>query len=369
MKTAAIVIPTYNEAGNIEKLVHEIIEVSAKVPNWDLQMLVVDSRSSDKTGAIVRDLQKQYKNLHLLETEKEGLGKAYVRGFTYVLERMQAYVMFEMDADMSHDPKKIVDFLHHIEKGSDFVIGSRYTKGGSIPSDWGIHRKLFSVLGNWIIRLGFMNMKITDWTSGYRAVKVWIIKAALPHISNYSGYVFQLALLENALRHHARISEVPIHIRDRTHGESKIHFSSYIFQIFAYIFKYSSFIKFVIVGGAGFILDFGISYILIHPAHFPLWLATVISTESAIISNFLFNNYWSFAHKKLEHHPKTMLFNFLKFNLVSSGSIIIQTLGIVILSRIFSPDLWFVYKFFIIIFVVIPYSYILYNKIIWKDKK
>jgi len=94
----------------------------------------------------------------------------------------------------------------------------------------------------------------------------------------------------------------------------------------------------------------------------------MISTESAIISNFLFNNFWSFAHKKIAGGWFGYLVNFLKFNLVSSGSIIIQTGGIQFFDFVFGREWWYIYKIFIIIFIIIPYSYFLYNKVIWKDK-
>jgi dolichol-phosphate mannosyltransferase len=100
-----------------------------------------------------------------------------------------------------------------------------------------------------------------------------------------------------------------------------------------------------------------------------VWLGTLVSTEAAIVSNFLLNNFWSFAHKKVESKGLSYVWNFLKFNLVSSGSVIIQTVGLQILSNIFGKEHWYIYKVVIIFFVIIPYSYILYNKFIWKDKK
>ena len=135
-----------------------------------------------------------------------------------------------------------------------------------------------------------------------------------------------------------------------------------------YIFTNSAFIKFFIVGGIGFVLDFGVSYILIERVKTAVWLATLFSTESAIISNFFLNNYWSFAHKRIQNNWSKFMRSFVKFNLVSAGSIVIQTGGMTFLSHTFGQRLWYLYKFGIIMFVIIPYSYILYNKLIWKDK-
>lgn len=366
MRKAAIILPTYNEVKNITRVIEGIYSVTQKIPNWDIHIIVVDSDSPDNTADTVHSLQKTYKNLHLLKSQKNGLGKAYIDGFEHAIATLRPYVLFEMDADLSHDPRKIPEFLAKIEAGADFVIGSRYIKGGSIPKDWAFHRKLFSVLGNVIIRLGFMKMSISDWTSGYRAVKVWLIQKALPNLDDYTGYVFQVALLDNAIKEKAHISEVPINFVDRTQGNSKINSFQYILHTLYYVFVNSSFIKFCIVGGIGFIVDFGISYVFINIMHSRIWLSTMISAECAIVSNFLFNNFWSFSHKKLVSHL-SFIGSFLKFNFISAGSIAIQTIGIQLAVNAFGRDLWFVYKFVIIMFVIIPYSYILYNKFIWKD--
>jgi len=276
--------------------------------------------------------------------------------------------MFEMDADLSHDPREIPQFLKKIAQGADFVIGSRYIKNGSIPEDWGLHRKIFSIVGNLIVRLGFMKLKITEWTNGYRAIKTWVIQSSLNTVKHYSGYVFQIAIIDQALKNKAQIEEIPIQFTDRKHGVSKISFSQYIVQILLYIFLNSSFIKFVIVGGVGFIIDFSISFFLIEKAFAEVWLATLASTETAIICNFLSNNFWSFSYKKLESTKKTYILSFFKFNLISSGSIIIQTLGIQLLVVMFGKPMWYLYKVFIILFIIIPYSYFFYNKVVWKDR-
>jgi len=368
MKRAVIILPTYNESLNIQSLIESIFKVAKEIPNWELQILVVDSRSTDDTGTIVKRLTKTYPSLKLLVVEKEGLGKAYVHGFTYVLNHLNPFVVFEMDADWSHNPKDIPQFLHKIEKGADFVIGSRYMKGGSIPQNWSWYRKIFSIFGNLIARIGFMKPKITEWTNGFRSIKVWLIKAIIPEMDKYSGYVFQVAFLDKALKKDAYIEQVPIQFKDRTKGVSKINSFQYIWQTLLYVFLNSSFIKFVIVGLIGFGIDFGLSFFFIEKAHWVVWAATFLSTETAIVSNFLFNNFWSFSHKKLEHRLSAYIPSFLKFNLVSSGSILIQVVGVQLLVNIFGRHLWYFYKVLIITFIIIPYSYILYNKFIWKKK-
>lgn len=368
MKKVVVVTPTYNEKGSIEKLVEGIFEQSAHLPNWELHVLIVDSRSSDGTIEAVNKLQKKYSNLHLLETPKEGLGKAYLRGFRYAEEKLNPYLVFEIDADGQHDPVRIPDFIREIETGADLVVGTRYSKGGSIPANWGIHRKILSVGANLFVRLGFMKLSLTEWTNGYRAIKFWLVKKAYDHLENYSGYVFQVAFLDFALKQGAVMREVPVHFKERITGESKINAPQYTFQTMYYVLTHSSFIKFVVVGLIGFAIDFGLSYLGIQKMRLTVWLATVVSTETAIISNFLLNNSWSFRHKKIEAGGGGMLSGFLKFNVVSSGSIVIQAVGMQVLTAIFGTELWYFYKILIIAFVIIPYSYILYNKVIWKEK-
>ncbi len=369
MKKAAIVIPTYNEVENVQKLIPLIFEIAKTVANWELNIVIVDSHSNDGTEEKVLTLIKKYPRLHLIRMKKEGLGKAYIEGFRIAIEKLNPYLLFEMDADLSHNPEDIPKLLKKVEEGADFVIGTRYIKGGSIPQNWGLHRKIFSVLANLFVRFGFMKPEISDWTNGYRAIKSWIVKEAFNHIRKYSGYVFQIALLDFAIKKNARIAQIPIHFKDRTSGVSKINAPQFIITTVLYVLTHSAFIKFVIVGVIGFGIDFGISYIGIEKLHQPVWLSTVVSTETAIVSNFLLNNFWSFAHKKVEHHAKSYLWNFLKFNLVSSGSILIQTLGIQLLVTFVGKQWWYVYKIFIIFFVIIPYSYILYNKVVWKERK
>lgn len=370
MRKAVIVLPTYNEAGNIEKLIPQIYEATRNKTNWEIHILVVDSNSKDKTESLVKELMKKHSTLHLLKTEKNGLGKAYVQGFQKAIETLEPYLIFEMDADLSHDPKELPNFLREIEKGADFAIGSRYIKGGSIPEDWGIHRKFFSIVGNLVIRFGFMKLNVTDWTGGYRAVKAWIIKEASGHIKNYSGYVFQVALLDFAIKRKAVIREIPINFRDRIIGESKINAVQYSLNSLIYVLTHSPFIKYVIVGGTGFLVDTTLLYIGYHFLRLNVEVAKVISAETAILSNFLLNNFWAFSHKKLEHKFGIYAFKFIKFNLVSVPSIIIQTVGIVLLTALFGKHLFYPlgYNMLIIIFIVIPYSYFMYNRFIWKEK-
>jgi dolichol-phosphate mannosyltransferase len=378
MKNAVIILPTYNERENVSTLIPKIFEVAKDIDNWKVSILVVDDESPDNTYDAVAEMQKKYKNLVLIRGKKEGLGKAYYRGFNYAIENLNPFVMFEMDADWSHDPELIPSFLKEIELGADFVIGSRYIKGGSIPSEWAWHRKLFSVLGNIIIKFGFMNLRLNDWTSGYRCIKTWFIKEVIEDMTGYTGYVWQIALLDRAKKMGLTIKEVPLKFIDRALGKSKINSVQYITNTLLYVLFNSSFIKFGIVGGIGFIIDFGLLYFLKNTNKLAIGVNQIFSAEAAIISNFILNNYWSFSYKKIENTFSAYLKSFLNFNFVSLGSLIIQSVLLQIATmtlyngtfNFYDKEVgaWAIYKVLILFFIIIPYSYYMYNYVIWKKK-
>lgn len=375
MQKVVIVLPTFNEKNNISILLNSIINVAESLCNYKINVLVVDSSSPDKTAQEVKIIQKKAKNIFLLETQKEGLGRAYLNGFNYAIEKLNADIIFEMDSDLSHDPKDIPKFLQKIEEGADFVIGSRYIKGGSIPKNWALKRKIFSICANFFVRVGFMKPRVTEWTNGYRAIRSWLVKKNLKKMENYTGYVFQVAFIDLSLKLNAQIKEVPVNFVDRVDGVSKIDSFEYIYQTILYVIQNSSFIKFCIVGGVGFFIDFAFAYFFIHTIHLPKVASNMLSAEIAIISNFMFNNYWSFAHKKINKSTNIIL-SLIKFNLVSSGSVIIQGAGMA-LSLYFLGDViihlgntefhsWIIYKILIILAIIIPYSYFFYNRFIWR---
>lgn len=374
-----IILPTYNEADNIGKLIPILQDVFKTIPQYECLVLVVDDTSPDGTGDQVRSLMKHYDNIDLLIGKKEGLGTAYVRGMEYAYSHMKADIMFEMDADLSHDPMLIPAFLERIEEGCDVVVGSRYTKGGSIPVNWPWYRKLFSICGNLFVRFGLMIPRVTEWTGGYRALKSEVFLKIKKGLERYKGYTFQIASLHRVVMAGYKIGEVPIHFVDRKWGQSKIVPVEYIPTLMRYVFTHSSFVKYVITGLFGFAVDFGVSYIVVENTHMFIPLASVISGEAAISTNFFINNYWSFAHKRIKGGRGSMLTKYLHFNFIAAGSVVIQYVGLWLALHLFGNpevsllfitlDAWIVYKALIIGFFIIPYSYIMYNRFIWPKKK
>lgn len=217
-----VVIPTYNECENIEHILKVILIQAYNNSKFDLQILVVDDKSPDGTADIVKEYVRASNRVHLITGEKQGLGVAYQRGFNHAINVLDADIVFEIDADMSHDPKLIPNFIREIELGADFVIGSRYIPGGTIPADWSRFRILNSKVANWIARyIGGMS-NIADCTSGYRAIHTRILKSIDYKKLRLKGYGFQINLLNEALIQGAKVKEIPIHFKDREHGVSKI---------------------------------------------------------------------------------------------------------------------------------------------------
>jgi len=329
MKTGIVIIPTYNERENIQKVVPILEDVFKNAPQWKLGILVVDDTSPDKTYDVVKDLQKKYKNLHLfINKKKSGLGGAYLKGMDEAFNNLDADVVFEFDADLSHDPTKIPDFLKKIDEGYDMVLGSRYISGGGIPDDWGWHRKLLSVWGNLFINLVLADFRIRDWTGGYRAITKPVYEAVIGDMSSerFTGYTFQIGFLHKAVSKGFKIAEVPFHFVDRTVGESKMGMD-YIKNSLIFILKVrlkdimsNRLFKFVIVGGMGAAVQFVALAIFRHLL--PYQLAFFLAIEVAVLSNFLLSNLWTFADRKLE--ASKMPAQFVKFNLASAGSILIQ---------------------------------------------
>ena len=174
-----IAIPTYNEADCIEKTLSDLNKEIKKIKDFKISILVFDSNSTDKTVEKIKQAQKLYPNLHLeQEPQKTGLGSAYIQAMQFAMTKLNADIIFEFDADGSHQPKYIRPMLEKIKQGADVVVGSRYVKGGSMPKDWGLHRKLLSGVGNIIARC-VLTPKYKDLTSGFRATKTSFLKKPL----------------------------------------------------------------------------------------------------------------------------------------------------------------------------------------------
>jgi len=213
-KKVLIIIPTYNERQNVVLLIPEILKV---VPF--AHILVVDDSSPDGTSQCVKEMGKSIDNLFVLDRlKKEGLGRAYISGFEWALER-DYELIFEMDADFSHDPKYLVDFLRAAEQG-DLIIGSRYLTGVNVVN-WPMSRLLISYIGNLYARI-VSGIPVKDCTGGFKCFRREVLESIrLDRIAS-SGYSFQIEVNYLAWKKGFRLKEIPIVFTDRSRGESKM---------------------------------------------------------------------------------------------------------------------------------------------------
>ena len=209
-----VIVPTYNEIENLKNLFPALMSLSEK-----FDVLVVDDSSPDGTGAFVLAESAQNSRVHLLSRpQKQGLGKAYIAGFKWGIEKGYD-VLVEMDADFSHRPLDLNEILKKIET-TDVVIGSRYVPGGSTVN-WGLIRKLISRGGGIYSRL-ILGFPIQDWTGGFNAWKKEVLqKIDLDQIQS-NGYSFQIELKYKASKHGFNVVEYPIVFEDRRVGQSKM---------------------------------------------------------------------------------------------------------------------------------------------------
>lgn len=214
----SVVIPTYNEKDNLSELLPKIFDVF-KRHNLDGDVVVVDDSSPDKTADEVRRLKSLYP-IKLIERQKKmGLGSAYIVGFKEALES-GSEIIFEMDADLSHDPTKIPTFIEKLNEGCDVVIGSRLVEGGSVVG-WGWHRKLVSFGGNLIGRT-IAGIDTSDLTSGYRSYRSNVLNSIDFDKVKSKSYDFQIEMLARSIRKGFIVRSIPITFHDRTRGKSKL---------------------------------------------------------------------------------------------------------------------------------------------------
>ncbi|WP_339610983.1 polyprenol monophosphomannose synthase [uncultured Planktosalinus sp.] len=217
MSKALVVIPTYNEIENIERLLRNVFSLQRK-----FEVLVVDDNSPDLTHLKVKDLQEEFsENLHLLVRKgKSGLGTAYIEGFKWALARKYEYI-FEMDADFSHNPNDLIRLYNACDKQEfDVAIGSRYVKGVNVVN-WPMSRVLLSWMASKFVRF-ITQMPIFDTTAGFVCYRRKVLETINLDKIQFIGYAFQIEMKFKAYLSQFKIIEVPVIFTDRTKGESKM---------------------------------------------------------------------------------------------------------------------------------------------------
>jgi|TARA_B100001093_G_scaffold384777_1_gene370537 dolichol-phosphate mannosyltransferase len=239
MLKAVVIIPTYNEIDNISIAIEKVLSLGE---NFDI--LVVDDNSPDGTAEVVKGFVSKYSNRVFLEIKKikEGLGKAYTLGFSWAMARNYEYI-FEMDADLSHDPNDLVRMYNELQNiNCDVVIGSRYINGINVVN-WPLSRIILSYFASIYSRV-ITGLPVKDATSGFVGFKREVLEKMNLSSILFNGYAFQIELKFKAFKNNFKILEIPIIFRDRVHGESKMSGNIIFEAVFGLIkLKIKSFLK------------------------------------------------------------------------------------------------------------------------------
>ncbi len=362
----AVNIPTYNERENIDEIIKKILAVGKKLPGIDLHVLVSDSHSPDGTGQIVKKISKINPKVHYLDVKERGLGVGLVKGHRYAIDRLRADILAQMDGDLSHDPATLPIMIDYVRKGYDLVNGSRLIRGGRNLLGW--HRRLFTRGSAAYCKLSWGTFHLTEYTNSYRVFTKNLFEKidfkTIPWKSK--TYIIQPSFLYAAIKVGAKIKEVPITFEDRKKGYSKAKIIAYTLDVLKFgvkvrIERSKTFIKFLMVGFSSYLINaivlgllnrgqiyslkvLSAPLLLSFPTHESapkflflsldrLFIASVISIEISILFNFLFHDNWTF---KSRSRQGAISMRFLKFNLTSIVSPLIQLASILIFARLFN---------------------------------
>lgn len=328
-----VILPTYNERENVARLIPALMRELARVAH-ETHVLVVDDNSPDGTADVVQALRREIPNLHLLTGSKAGLGAAYIRGMGHALSVLAADAVMEMDADFSHRPEDVPRLIAELDRGADFVIGSRYVPGGSIPAEWSLVRRMNSHFGNLVARYLAGLYRIRDCTAGFRAIRGDLLRRVDLSALRVQGYAFQVALLHEAALQGAKIVEIPVDFIDRTRGQSKLGLADIVeFIINAWWIRFRSsetFLKFAAVGASGVVVNLGAFSVMLGLG-VDKYIASPIAIELSILTNFFLNNYWTFAARNTRDRTRI---KGLKFNAVSLVSLGVSYTTFVVLATL-----------------------------------
>ena len=361
------VLPTYNEEENIENIIQQILKEEKNQSKHTFSILVVDDNSTDETQTIVQRYISLNSKVHLVTGQKKGLGDAYKRGFNYALNDLQADLIFQMDSDGQHDTSLIPHFVSSIEEGRDVVIGSRFVEGGTTP-DFSFSRLIMSKVGNLLVRYVGGITQVKDCTSGYRAIRASYLKELDFSYLSTRGYSFQSSLICDLAWRGANISEIPIEFSSRQGGDSKLALRDqieFLLNIPRLGFRnLEDFIKYSLVGVSGVFVNLGLYLFLTRYYEISELVAPLIAIESALISNFILNNFWTFGKRITQSRIRV---KFVKFHLVSGFSALINYSAFLTLFLVFG--LYDILANLIGIGLAAIVNYLINSNWTWKDNK
>ena len=355
----SVIIPSYNERNNVSPLVKRI---DRALSNYDYSILFVDDDSSDGTAHLAQALSSKFPIQVLVRRDKRGLASAVTDG----LENTAGQIIVVMDADLQHPPELIPELLMKMDDGADLAIASRYVEEGNCEG-WGIIRRIISKGAILIAHLLLPpTSKIQDPMSGFFTFR----RRALADVKLQPiGYKILLEMLVLGSFH--KVVEVPYTFRNRSSGESKlgtkiqINYLQHIFSLMKRTSELQRVFKFILVGLSGVFVNMGLLWALTQSAGLQLQAASAIAIESSIISNFFFNNYFTFRDRRSPAW-KITLRRLLKFNMVSLVGLAINLGILTLLTTVFG--IYYLLANLIGIVVAALWNYLLSTSWTWRQQ-
>lgn len=391
MKRLVVVLPTFNERDNIEKTVEDVLGQQENLPGWEIEVLIADSFSSDGTGKIAKQLASRNIKVHYLNVER-GLGVGLIRGHEYALKHLKPDMLAQIDADGQVGADVLIRLVKAVEEGYDIALGSRFVQGGK--NQLSFLRRIFSSLASVVCRVIMGPFDIKEFTNSARAFTPALFKRLDLHRIPWRErtFIIQPAFLNEAIRVGAKYQEVPLVFKNREEGYSKNKVFNYTYDVITYSIdarlhkwgfnipffhltrRAKTVVKFGLVGFIGTMVDFVFYKIFINYFGFPPATSKGLSTEIAIINNFILNNFWTFKYRK----TKTGFLHKLGlFNLVSLGGLAIGVLIVKLLHSLYEDGFVeiggrnFAYNnfyFFATIPPVMIWNFVVNHLVTWRNK-
>lgn len=338
----SLVVPTYNEVGNVVLLVEKLTGLLDRICPNDYELIIVDDDSPDQTWEIARSLLCEYPNLRVMRrTTERGLSTAVIRGWQASRGRLLGVI----DGDLQHPPEVLERLLGKLVSGSDLAVASRHVVGGGI-SEWSVFRRMTS-RGAQILGLMIAPQvvgRVSDPMSGYFMVRR---SSVTNQILNPQGYKILLEILGRGEIEH--ISEVGYVFQERQDGESKVTWRQYVeylqhlvrlrsdgrLEKFQEQFPIGRFLQFGAVGFSGVFVDLGVFWMLSNGLGLAAVTATILSAEVAVLNNFIWNDRWTFGDRSIQQPGRrSMVRRFLKFNVLCLVGIVLQGTLVGLMSKV-----------------------------------
>lgn len=379
MKVMAV-IPTYNEKENIEPMLKAWLKIAKENPKYEFEVINVDANSPDGTGKITQEYSQKHKNIHLLSGPRRGMGRELIDTYRYAIKTLRADVIIPIDVDFQFDPFLAPKLLEKIDEGYDVVVASRKVAGGGSDFSW--FRKLTNFVSDTLLAYYWAGIKeVKDHSGLFKAIRV---KQVLDKVDlekfDVIGFCVNMKTIYELSKVTSKFYEVPTFFGKRRAGQpttvglkSLKWFAKYVLETIFQTTKIrlersQTFFKFAVVGFVGYLVNASTLYLFANVLKYTETASWLLSTELAIISNFTWNNLWTYKEKQIKGFINVVK-KFFQFNGTSLGALAIQTIAGTIGVKFFGPNSRQLLLPFIIVFLIIPYNYSMYNLFIWKTWK